>query len=91
MVADECFYRAGIEPRIIMECSGGMIASQLVKDGLGPSILVETLVANDPRVHTFSLDPKVYWMHSVSYRKGYIPTKAEQFFLELIKNQLAQD
>ena len=91
MVADECFYRAGFEPRIIMECSGGMIASQLVKDGLGPSILVETLVSNDPRVRIFSLDPVVYWMHSVSCRKGYIPSRAEKYFLELIKQQLVQD
>lgn len=40
---------------ILIECNGGMIASQLVKDGFGPSVLVETLVSPDDKVRCFSL------------------------------------
>ncbi|MGI6029205.1 MAG: LysR substrate-binding domain-containing protein [Candidatus Heteroscillospira sp.] len=85
MVADERFLQAGFKPNILMECNGGMVASQLVKDGLGPSILVETLVSQDKRVCCFSLKPKAFWTHSVSYRKGTVFSKAELYYLELIK------
>ncbi|MGE4353735.1 MAG: LysR substrate-binding domain-containing protein [Oscillospiraceae bacterium] len=88
MIADECFSHAGFEPSIMMECNGGMIASQMVKDGLGPSILVETLVMQDKRVKCFSLQPRAYWTHSVSYRKGTCFCKAELYYLDLIKHYL---
>ena len=88
MIADERFEMAGFAPKILMECNGGMIASQMVKDGIGPSILVETLVSQDSRVCCFSLQPKAYWTHSVSYRKRTVFSKAESYYLELIKDYL---
>lgn len=88
ITADSYFAQAGFSPNILMECSGGMIASQMVKDGIGPSILVETLVAPDDRVRCFSLNPKAYWTHSVAYRSGMVFSKAENFYFSLIKNHL---
>lgn len=90
MTADERFSLAGYTPDILMECSGGLIAAQMVKDGVGPSILVETLVAPDSRVRCFSLNPKAYWTHSVAYRKGMTFSKAEAFYLELIRKYLKE-
>lgn len=90
MIADEHFSLAGVSPNILMECNGGMISSQMVKDGIGPSILVETLVAQDSRVKCFSLQPKAYWTHSLSYRKGTIFSKAELYYLDLIKHYLRE-
>lgn len=91
LVADEHFELAGLTPNILMECNGGMIAGQMVKDGLGPSILVETLVSPDSRVCCFSLDPKAYWTHSVSYRKGTVFSKAEKYYIELIREYLQEN
>ena len=91
LIADERFAMAGFTPNILMECNGGMIASQMVKDGLGPSILVETLVAQDKRVRCFSLQPRAYWTHSVAYRKGMVLSKAEQYYLKLIKCYLRDE
>lgn len=88
MIADERFSLAGFSPNILIECNGGMIASQMVKDGLGPSILVETLFSQDSRVRCFSLKPKAFWTHSVSYRKGTSFSKAELYYLDLIKHYL---
>jgi len=88
MIADQYFADEGFRPRILMECNGGMIASQLVKDGLGPSILVETLVSSDDRVRCFSLNPKAYWTHSVAYRSGMVFSRAENFYLDLVKQHL---
>ena len=73
---------------ILIECNGGMIASQLVKDGFGPSVLVETLVSPDDKVRCFSLSPKAYWTHSVACRKGMVFSRAENFYLELIRRHL---
>ena len=42
---------------ILIECNGGMIASQLVKDGFGPSVLVETLVSPDDKMVAFLESP----------------------------------
>lgn len=91
LVADEHFKMAGFSPKILMECNGGMIASQMVKEGIGPSILVETLVNNDSRVRSFSLDPKAYWTHSVAYRKGTIFSGAEKYYIELIRQYLQKE
>lgn len=91
LVADERFRTAGIVPDILMECSGGMIASQMVKDGIGPSILVETLVTNDSRVRCFSLNPKAYWTHSISCRKETVFSRAEGYFIELIRQYLHKE
>lgn len=88
MIADERFALAGYTPNILIECSGGMVASQMVKDGLGPSILVETLLGQDNRVRCFSLRPKAYWTHCVSYRKDTVFSKAELYYIELIKHYL---
>ena len=90
MIADERFAMAGFEPQILMECNGGMVASQMVKDGLGPSILVETLVSPDPRVKCFSLRPKAYWTHAIAYRRGTVFSQAETYYLELIKRHLKE-
>jgi len=90
IVADEHFSLAGYSPKILMECNGGMIASQMVKDGIGPSILVETLVAQDGRVRCFSLQPKAYWTHSVAYRAGTVFSKAESYYLDLIRSYLQE-
>lgn len=88
ITADEHFSLAGYTPDILMECNGGLIASQMVKDGIGPSILVETLVAPDSRVCCFSLSPRAYWTHSVAYRKGTVFSKAETYYLDLIRKYL---
>lgn len=88
LVADAYFKAAGFEPDILMECNGGMIASQMVKDGIGPTILVETLVNNDARVRCFSLNPKAYWTHSIAFRKGTIFSKAENYYIDLIRQYL---
>ena len=90
MIADERFTLAGYVPNILIECSGGMVASQMVKDGLGPSILVETLFAQDNRVKCFSLQPKAHWTHCVSYRKGTNFSKAELYYIDLIKHYLRE-
>lgn len=90
IIADERFALAGYTPNILMECSGGMIASQMVKDGIGPSILVETLVTPDSRVRCFSLTPRAYWTHSVAYRSGTVFSKAESYYLDLIRHYLQE-
>ncbi len=88
MIADRYFADAGFKPGILIECNGGMIASQLVKDGFGPSVLVETLVSTDERVRCFSLSPKSYWTHSVTCRTGTVFSRAENYYLELIRRYL---
>lgn len=88
MIADRYFADAGFKPQILIECNGGMIASQLVKDGFGPSVLVETLVSTDAKVRCFSLSPKAYWTHSVACRTGMVFSRAEKYYLELIRQYL---
>lgn len=88
IIADQHFEYANFTPQILIECNGGLIAGQMVNDGLGPSILVETLVSNYDNVCCFSLTPKAYWTHSVAYRKGSVFSQAENYYLNLIRQHL---
>ncbi len=90
-IADERFAAAGFTPNILMECNGGLIASQMVRRGLGPAILVETLFTPGDGACCFSLDPPAYWTHTLSFRKGTVFSKAEQFLLGLVKSYLKSD
>lgn len=90
MIADRYFSSAGFTPKIAIECNSGYIVSKLVKDGLGPSILIELLVAGDPHVSYFSLQPKAYWTYCICYRKNTVFSKAEQYFIHLIQEHIEQ-
>lgn len=83
-IANKHFALAEYTPRILVECSMSILAYQLVKAGLGPSILMEYQVNPADGVHVFSLNPVERWYQSVAFRKGTIFTKAENDFISLI-------
>lgn len=89
-IADERFREAGFVPNILVECNEGLLASQLVKAGIGISILIETQVAQDPSICYFSLEPKAYWTHSLAYRNGTAFSKAESFYTDLLRHYLSK-
>jgi len=88
-IANQHFSRAGFTPKVLIECNSGLMASQFVKAGLGPSILLELLVRNDSHVSFYSLEPKAYWTACICYRKGCTFSKVEQYLINLIQEYSA--
>ncbi len=82
-IADKHFELAGFKPKILVECSMSTLAYKFVKNGLGPSILMENQTLPADGVHVFSLSPVETWYQSVAFRKGTIFSKAEQYFIDL--------
>ncbi len=87
--ANQYFESAGFSPKILIECNSGLMASRFVKAGLGPSILLDLLAVNDPRVTYYSLEPKAFWTSSICYRKDTVFTKADQYLISLMKEYAA--
>lgn len=83
-VANRHFKMEGMEPKILIECSMSTLAYQFVKEGLGPSILMEYQVNPNDGVHVFSLAPKETWYQSVAFREGTVFSKAEKCFIDLV-------
>lgn len=88
-LCDKHLARANIQPRIMMECSLSTLAYTMVKKGIGVSILMALQVDPKDDVHCFSLRPKEIWTQGVSYRKDSALTKAEEYFIELVKDYFA--
>mgnify|MGYP001435502809 CR=1 FL=1 len=91
IIADYHFAKAGFVPKILMECSLSSLSYHMVKNGLGPSILMERQVDKNDDVVCFSLDPKEYWNQSIAFREGTIFTKAEEYFISLIKDYFSEN
>lgn len=85
-IADKHFAMAGFQPKIKVECSRSSLAYHFVKEGIGPSILMEYQSKPEDGVHVFSLSPKEIWYQSIAYRDGTHFSKAEQYFIDLICN-----
>lgn len=85
-IADYHFLKAGFTPKIMLESSLSSMAYEMVMQGVGPSILMETAIKDRDRVACFSLSPKEFWSQSIAYRKGITFTKAENYFIELAKD-----
>lgn len=85
-VADYHFLKSGFFPKIILETSLSSTAYEMVRQGVGPSILMESAIKDRSSVACFSLNPKEQWKQSIAYRKGTIFTKAELYFTELAKD-----
>lgn len=90
-VCDRHFARAGVLPRIVMECSLSTLAYSMVKQKLGASILMELQVNEEDGVHCFSLKPKESWSQGVTYRKGATFTKVEEYFIQLARDYFAKN
>lgn len=83
-IADKHFEMAGFQPKIKVECSRSSLAYHFVKEGIGPSILMEFQIKPEDGVHVFSLNPREIWYQSIAYREGTCFSKAEQCFIDLI-------
>ena len=84
-IAESHFIKAGFLPKIMLETSLSSTAYEMVRQGVGPSILMETSIKDKQSAACFSLEPKEYWSQSIAFRKGMIFTKAESYFIELAK------
>lgn len=84
-VADYHFMQSGFFPRILLETSLSSTAYEMVRQGVGPSILMESAIKDKTCVACFSLIPGEQWKQSIAYRKGTILTKAELYFVELAR------
>ena len=84
-IADYHFMKAGFLPKILLETSLSSVAYEMVRQGVGPSILMESAIKDHTSVSCFSLNPLEEWKQSIAFRKGTIFTKAETYFVELVK------
>jgi DNA-binding transcriptional LysR family regulator len=85
-ICNEYFAIAGFSPKILIECSIHALAYDLVRHGLGSTIILPPHHSSDKDgVYFFSLEPREIWKHSVAFRKGTIFTKAENYFIKLAK------
>lgn len=83
-ISDKHFEAAGFQPKIKVECSRSSLAYHFVKEGIGPSILMEYQIKPEDGVHVFSLSPREIWYQSIAYREGTRFSKAERCFIDLI-------
>lgn len=79
------FENAGFEPRIIFECSKIDMAHAITRQGIALTFVPRGLCRPNPSVVYFPIHPSEQFSIAVSFRKGTYLTKAEQFFIELIK------
>lgn len=84
-ITDYHFMKAGFFPKALLETSLSSVAYEMVRQGVGPSILMESAIKDKDSVACFSLNPKEQWTQSIAYRKGTILTKAELYFIDLAK------
>lgn len=84
-IADYHFMKSGFFPKILLETSLSSVAYEMVRQGAGPSILMESAIKDPESVACFSMNPREYWKQSIAFRKGTIFTKAETYFTELAK------
>lgn len=89
-IADYHFQKAGFTPKILLESSLSSVAYEMVRQGVGPSILMGTAITDRTGIACFSLTPKEYWSQSIAYRKGTVFTKAESYFTELARQYFEQ-
>lgn len=85
-ICTQRFNEAEFSPKIMLETGLSSTAFELVKNGVAPTILMETSITEKDKVAIFSLNPKEYWHQSIAYRKGCIFSKAEKYFIELAKD-----
>lgn len=85
-IADKHFRQAGFTPKVRMECSMNTLAYHMVRNGIGPSILMAHQIRPGDGVHCFSLSPKEIWYQSIAFREGTHFSKAEKYFIELVLN-----
>lgn len=90
-IADYHFLKAGYLPKVMLESSLSSTAYEMVRQKVGPSILMETSIKDKESVACFSLAPKEYWSQSIAFRKGTIFSKAETYFIELAKEYFEED
>ena len=63
----------------------------MVRQTVAPSILMESAIKDRHSVACFSLNPLEEWKQSIAFRKGTIFTKAETYFVELVKTYFEAD
>ncbi|GHU29497.1 LysR family transcriptional regulator [Betaproteobacteria bacterium] len=90
-LCDRHFVRAGILPRILMECSMISLAYNMVRQGVAASILLEHHVDARDGVHCFSLRPKEMWSQGVTFRKDTVFTRVEEYFIELARDYFSKN
>lgn len=90
-IADYHFMKAGFLPKILLETSLSSVAYEMVRQTVAPSILMESAIKDRHSVACFSLDPLEEWKQSIAFRKGTIFTKAETYFVELVKTYFEAD
>lgn len=90
-IADYHFMKAGFIPKILLETSLSSVAYEMVRQTVAPSILMESAIKDRHSVACFSLDPLEEWKQSIAFRKGTIFTKAETYFVELVKTYFEAD
>jgi DNA-binding transcriptional LysR family regulator len=90
-LCDQHFARAGVLPRILMECSLISLAYSMVRQGIAASILLEHHVDARDGVHCFSLRPKEMWNQGVTFRKNTVFTRVEEYFIELVRDYFSKN
>jgi DNA-binding transcriptional LysR family regulator len=90
-LCDRHFAQAGVQPRILMECSLISLAYSMVRQGIAASILLEHHVDARDGVYCFSLRPKEMWNQGVTFRKGTVFTRVEEYFIELIRDYFSKN
>jgi DNA-binding transcriptional LysR family regulator len=90
-LCDRHFVRAGILPRILMECGMISLAYSMVRQGVAASILLEHHVDARDGVHCFSLRPRELWNQGVTFRKGTVFTRVEECFIELTREYFSKN
>lgn len=90
-ICDYHFAKLHFSPKILMECSLSSLAYSMVLNGIGVSILMEHQVGKEDPVSCFSLRPREIWNHSIAYRKGTRFSRAEESFIELVREYFAEN
>jgi len=84
-LSEKIFFREKFEPRLFINNCDYLLLLQLASSGSCCVINSERALIENPSLIGFGFHPRVYLSHVIAYRNGYVLSKVEQKFLELVK------